>query len=126
MTLPIPPELLTGQKLTFSDVQRIVIEHGFGTVPFDHHGHDCFMTHGINYAMLSKAIPQEEVIDALDRFFRNDFGNMYDWDESPTPGREYGCYPSAYGKEPSDGSIMVHRQFWQGKERVTVYFQFER
>ena len=127
MALPISKELLEGKILGFKEVREIVIKHGFGLTPFTHKGIPCGMSHGINYALLSKGIPVAEVEAAIDRFLVGDFGSFYEHDEAPTPGQEYGCYPSAYGSDPDVGAIMVHREPsnmvpWD----LVVYFQFER
>ena len=127
MALQIIKEILSGKKLDFEEVREIVIKHGFGVTSFTHKGVNCGMSRGINYALLSKGIQVAEVEDAIDRFLDGDFGDFYEHDETPTPGREYGCYPSSYGSDPNAGAIMIHRKPsnmapWE----LAVYFQFER
>lgn len=126
MALPITKEMLSGEKLDLRTIEKMVKEHGFGAEPFRHKGHPYFLTRGPHFAMVSQSMDPKEVEDALDRFFRNDFGTMYDVDERPTPGWEYGCYPSSYGSEPGTGAIMIHREPGRNGDVVVVYFQFER
>lgn len=126
MPLYIPPELTAGEKLSYREIERLVVKYGFGTNPYNNGTYQYDVSHGVKYALTNEAITQEEVDNALERFFHGDFGNMYDSDETPITGREYGCYPSSYGTEPWEGAIMVHRHLWCGFTRVTVYFQFER
>lgn len=127
MALQLTKEILEGKKLSFNEIEDMVVKNGFGLEPFTHKGVACAMSHGIHYALLSKGLPIAEVEAALDRFLAGDFGSFYAHDEAPTPGREYGCYPSAYGSDPDAGAIMVHREPsnmvpWD----LVVYFQFER
>ena len=124
----IAPDELKDRKLTYEELQDLVIKNGFGVLPFTHRGIVCGLSHGIDYALVSKSIQVEQVIDALDRFRACDWGDFYDVPGDVVyPGREYGQYPSTYGSKTTDGAIMVHRESsplvpWD----VVVYFQFER
>lgn len=127
MALPIAAELLTGEKLSLDTIKDMVIKHGFGVTPFEFEGVLCGMSHGINYALLSKSIQVEEIESALRRFMARDYNTFYDWSETPQVGYEYGEYPSSLGSKSTTGAIMVHTELspkvpWN----VVVYFQFER
>lgn len=127
MALPIPAELLTGKQLGFEDIKQLVIKHGFGVVPATHNGLKCGISHGIDYALLTKGITVEEVAQAFDRFLSGDFGTFYEEGETPRLGHEYGEYPSSFGNTTGTGAIMVHREVCpQVPWSVVAYFQFER
>ena len=123
MALELVKELLEGKTLTFEDVYRIVVKgNRFGRESAEHRGIPVYFSHGINYAVLGKGIAVEELNEAYDRFLAGDFGNFYESGEYPTPGNEYGMYPSSYGTTTAAGAIMVHRE----RGEIIAYFQFER
>lgn len=127
MALPITTEILEGKKLDLQTIEKMVVKNGFGVTTFTHKGVLSAISHGINYALLSKSFEIADVERALDRFLSGDFGTFYCEDEEPVVGCEYGCYASKFGDTPSSGAIMVHREnspraSWE----VVAYFQFER
>ena len=124
----IAPDELKDRKLTYKELQDLVIKNGFGVLPFEYKGVACGVSHGIDYALVSKSIKVEQVTDALDRFLAGDWGTFYDIPgDIVFPGREYGEYPSSYGSKTTNGAIMVHREPHPlAPWAVVVYFQFER
>lgn len=103
---------------TFKEIERYVIENNAFDVTYTG---DIGYSKGISIAMTENKGFSDEVNNALKRFENGDFGTFYEYDETPTPNREYGCYKSSLGDFPN-GSIMIHRDFFV----ITVYFQFER
>lgn len=127
MATKITPEMLNGEKLTYELVEEYVVHNGFGTSFYAHTDTDkkeeIYLSKGIELAYLTESISMKEVVSAIDRFCKqNDFGTFYDWDEKPTPEKEYGEYPSSFGDTANTGAIMIHRE----NGHIIVYFQFER
>jgi hypothetical protein len=106
--------------MTLKDIREHVISSGFGVTKSDIF--DCYWSKGIEYAY--KSDPEtwgKYITKALEQVNNNDYGDFYEWDETPTPGREYYLCESLYGNDINNG-IVAH---WENY-MLMLYFQFER
>lgn len=106
--------------MTLAEIEKYVIENGFGT---EKREKDFFYwSAGVRYAYDSDPELWRPYIDAaLEQVNNEDYGGFYEWDEEPTPGREYYLCKSPYGNDIDTG-IVIHKE----NGLLIMYFQFER
>lgn len=114
------------ENITLEEIEQHVIENDFYLTACHEFRAD-FYSAGIEYALeklrtdntgqAGKTHPFFlEVAGACSRFYNNDFGDMYEWDEEVTEGAEWGNYQTCIG------DIRIHRECGQ----VNIFFPFER
>lgn len=108
--------------MNYDDIRKHIVENNaFSVSPIEGIGYSA----GILFAMEKIEGFAAAVGSAVGKFCAGDFGDFYEYDEIPTPGKEFGAYESPLGSELSTGAIVVHREPQPAYDFV-VYFQFER
>lgn len=105
---------------TFSDTI------GEAVAAYDHDATNCtdppltaeeiVLTHGIAKAAEASKEFAAQIGTAVRRFLASDFGTMYEEDEEPQPGAEYGMYKT------TAAPIFLHRE----AGHIVIYFEEER
>lgn len=104
-----------GSYMTLNEIEKYVIENNAFSVYYDSFKNVGYSA-GVLLAIENNKDFSNEVEISLNRFENNDFGTMYDVNETVIQGSEYGCYNTSIGE------LFLHAE----NSMIVVYFYFER
>lgn len=105
--------------LTLSEIKDHVFNNGFGRVEVASH---TYISNGLSYALKCERVVWESYLKkAYQQVREEDYGDFYEYGESPILGNEYYLCESPFGCDIWEG-IVAHRE----NGNLIFYFQFER
>ncbi len=107
----------------FNELKALVKEKKYGTALYGNvNGEPVYLSRGIREAFFVGDNIQQ-IISAVTRFEKKDYGNAEDYGKKQTEGHEYGRYEICpLESADEDNAVWIHKD----QDAIIVYFKFER